>query len=96
MILSSETGKLLPAPRQVSEAMTPDSLNVPPYSPGTLICRISGTFVHENRSCLVFRLELRNHSGNAGTVNVLIDIYIYDTLRSKERTISKRFGMNPL
>lgn len=95
IILSSETGKMMPSSRTGLDKELPGSHNGLPGNLNTIVCRVSGSSIHENGGCLVFLLEFRNLTGVTGTMNVQADIYLYDTLLSRETTITKRLVFHP-
>lgn len=66
-----------------------------PGHPGTSFCSFSGHFPDENGKCLVFLAEFRNLGCENDPLNIQIDIYLYDTFISREKTITKRLEINP-
>ncbi len=93
LALSSETGILLPC--QGSQARTRGSLKGLPESPRTVICSLSGTFVNDNGRYLVLWLECRNRYQKGDCLNLQIDLYLYNNLIWRDRTIAKRINFNP-
>jgi hypothetical protein len=73
----------------------PGSHNTLPGFPGAGLWHLSGSFTDDNGRCLVFLLELRNLAAENDPFNFQVDIYLYDTILSKEKTISKRLIFNP-
>ncbi len=90
IILTSEAGNMMISSQAGGEKVISGSHNGLPGSLNTFVCRVSGRFIHDNGGCLVFLLEFRNLTGVTGAMNVQADIYLYDTLLSRETTITKR------
>jgi len=95
LALSSETGILLSTSCQGSQARTRGSLKGLPESPRTVICSLSGTFVNDNDRYLVLWLECRNRYQKGDCLNLQIDLYLYNNLIWRDRTIAKRINFNP-
>jgi len=77
-----------------SEANAPVTLNEPPGLPHISDCRFSGAFSAKNGNCLVFRLGLQTIRLPSDEVSLMLDFYLYDTIISKELSLSKRLNIN--
>jgi len=95
LLILSASGSISETKRLAdSEAHTSGRVNDRPPLPNIFSCRLSGTFRSENGSCLVFRFDLRNIRLPGDDSSLVLDFYMYDTLLSKERTITRRLNVN--
>lgn len=95
MVVSLHQGENETAGIDYSGSINPGGHSTLPGFPGVGLCHLSGTFTDDNGRCLVFLLELRNLAAENDPLNFQVDIYLYDTILSKEKTISKRLIFNP-
>lgn len=86
---------MMPLPQTGMETVASGKRDRLPGHLNTIVYHVSGNVIHENGRCLVFLLEFRKLTGVTGLLNVEVDIYLYDTLLSRETTVTKRLIFHP-